>query len=134
MFILTVLGAGTVFAAVSLANTGSRGAIRAQVPGEAKTLAAHRVSPSGKAKLGLVYMFSDIEVAAGETNGGAIKCPKNWHPVSGLFSSESDGVLAASDAPTSERKWAVFVLNQGTSKVAVTIGAVCEKGLPITQP
>ena len=135
ILVLAVLGGTAVFAAVSLANSGSGGAIRVQVPGEVKTLDAHRVSPSGKdSKLGLVYVFADVTIAPRETGGGAVKCPKKWHPVSGLFTSDSDVVLA-SDAPISERKWAVFVLNQSSNAEAtVTIGAVCVKGLPIPPP
>ncbi len=131
--ILVVLVGVAAFTAVSLANSSSGGAIRAQVPGEVKTLDADRVSASGNdSKLGLAYLFTDVDVGPRETNGGAVKCPKKSHPVSGLFTSDSDEVVLASDAPISERKWAVFVLNQSSNTdAAVTIGAVCEKGLPL---
>ena len=141
--ILAVLIGAAVFAAVSLANDDSGSVIQAQVPGEAKTLDAHaattargealRASASAKGSgLALRYLFADVKVAPGDTDGGAIKCPKKLTPVSGLFTSDSDGVLAASDAPISSRKWAVFVLNETNTEATVTIGAVCEKGLPLT--
>ena len=134
--ILVVLVGVAAFTAVSLANSGSGGVIQAEVPGEAKTLDAHRlttaqaigVNASAKpSQFNVRYFLADVTVAPGETDGGAIKCPKTWHPVSGLFSSESDGVLAASDAPLFRNKWAVFVLNQGNTQATVTIGAVCAK-------
>ena len=142
--ILAVLVGAAVFTAVSLANDDSGSVIQAQVPGEAKTLDAHRLTTAqskaggsdttthGSFKFGLRYLFADVKVAPGATDGGAIKCPKKWNPVSGLFSSDSDGVVAASDAPISTRKWAVFVLNQTNTEATVTIGAVCESGLPLT--
>jgi hypothetical protein len=123
-----LLGAA-LFTVGGLANSGSGTVTRAQVPAEAKTL-----DTKASAKGSLLYNFTEVKVAAGETDGGAIKCRKGWHPVSGLFSSESDGVLAARDAPVSTRKWAVFVLNQGPRQATVTIGAVCEKGLEIPPP
>lgn len=143
ILIVTVLAGAAVFTAVSLANTGSEGVIQAQVPGVAKTLAAQPataaegkalgISASAKSSLALRYLFADVKVAPRETNGGAIKCPKKWNPVSGLFTSDSDAVVAVSDAPISTRKWAVFVLNQdANTEATVTIGAVCVKGLPLT--
>ena len=142
--ILGVLVAAAVFAAVSLANTGPGSMSQTQLPGEAKTLDVHPMTTAqGKvlgvnaasakgSKFALRYLFADINVGAGETKGGTIKCPgKNWHPVSGLFATDSNRVVTASDAPVSERKWAVFVRNEGT-QARVTVGAVCEKGLPVT--
>jgi hypothetical protein len=142
LLILAVLVGAAVFAAVSLANTGSGSTSQTQLPGEAKTLNTHPMTASqGKAlgvkasakrsKFGLRYLFADINVAAGQTKGGAIRCPKKWHPVSGLFFTDSNRVVTASDAPVSLRKWAIFVRNEGTQTM-VTVGAVCEKGLPVT--
>jgi hypothetical protein len=140
--ILAVLVGAAVFTAVSLANTGSGSEIQAQVPGEAKTLDAHPMTTAqGKAlgvnasakrsKFGLRYLFADLNLTPGETDGGAIRCPKKWHPVSGLFATDSKRVVTASDAPISKRKWAIFVRNEGITQVTVTVGAVCEKGLPV---
>ena len=82
ILIVTVLAGAAVFTAVSLANTGSEGAIQAQVPGVAKTLAAQPataaegkalgISASAKSSLALRYLFADVKVAPRETNGGAI--------------------------------------------------------------
>jgi hypothetical protein len=142
--ILAVLVGAAVFAAVSLANTGSGSTSQTQLPGEVKALDAHPMTTAeGKAlgvkasakrsKFALRYLFADINVGAGQTKGGAIKCPgKKWHPVSGLFSSASNRVVTASDMPVSLRKWAIFVRNEGASQAKVTVGAVCEKGLPVT--
>lgn len=143
--VLAVLVGAAVFTAVSLANAGSGSVIQAQVPGEVKTLDAHRLTTAQGKALGvnasakgsqfeLRYLFADVKLAPGETDGGAISCPKKWHPVSGLFTSDSNGVLSASDAPISQRKWAVFVFNQANTQAKVTIGAVCEKGLPVSSP
>jgi hypothetical protein len=140
--ILAVVVGAAVFAAVSLANSGSGSTSQTQLPGEAKTLDAHPMTTAeGKAlgvkasakrsKFALRYLFADINVAAGEINGGEIKCPKKWHPVSGLFASDSGEVVTAADAPTSTRKWAVFVRNEGNAAALATVGAVCEKGLPV---
>jgi hypothetical protein len=143
-FVLAVLIGAAAFTAVSFANAGSGSVIQAQVPSEAKTLDAHRLTMAQGKALGvkaskkgsgfkLRYLFADVNVAPRETGGGAIKCPKKWHPVSGLFSSDTNEVVTVSDAPISKRKWAVFVLNQSSNTDAtVTIGAVCEKGLPIS--
>ncbi len=139
--ILAVLVGAAIFTAVSLANTGSGSTIQVQLPGEAKTLDAHQLTTArGKAvganasavrsKFGLVYLFDDVNLAPGETDGGALRCPKKWHPVSGLFSSDSNQVVTATDAPISQRKWAVFVRNEANTGEMATIGAVCEKGLP----
>jgi hypothetical protein len=127
----TLVGAA-VFTVVGLANSGSGNVTQALVPSEARTLDA-RASAKGSG-LKLLYHFTEVDVESGETDGGAIKCRKKWHPVSGLFTSESDGVLAARDAPVSQRKWAVFVFNQGSDEATVTIGAVCEKGLAFPPP
>ena len=78
------------------------------------------------------YVFSDAKVSAEDTGGGTIKCPKNWHPVSGLFTSDSKNVVSTTSAPVSDRKWSVFVRNEGSDQASVTIGAVCVTGLPIT--
>ena len=140
--ILAVLVGAAVFAAVSLANTGSGSTSQTQLPGEPKTLDAHPMTMAQSKALGvkaaakrhrfaLRYLFADINVGAGQTKGGAIRCPKKWHPVSGLFFSDSNRVVTASDAPISTRAWAVFVRNEGT-QTRVTVGAVCEKGLPVT--
>lgn len=143
--ILAVLVGAAVFAAVSLANTGPGSRGQTQLPGEAKTLDAHPMTAAqGKAlgvkasaknsQFALRYLFADINVGPGQTEGGAIPCPgKNWHPVSGLFATDSARVVTAYDAPISTRKWAIFVRNEGT-KTKVTVGAVCEKGLPLTAP
>ncbi len=72
--ILAVLVGAAVFAAVSLANNGSGGTIRAQLPGEAKTLNAHQMTRAqGKAlgveaaakrsKFGLRYYFALEDLA-----------------------------------------------------------------------
>jgi hypothetical protein len=140
--ILAVLVGAAVFTAVSLANSDSKSAIQPQLPGKAKTLNAHRMTTTqGKAlgvkasangsKLGLKYLFSDFDVAPGQTRGGAIKCPKKWHPVSGLFATDSRQVVTASDAPISQRKWGIFVRNEANTGAKVTVGAVCVKGLPV---
>jgi hypothetical protein len=142
--ILAVLVGAALFAAVSLANTGSGNTGQTQLPGEAKTLDAHRMTtaqgkalgvsaPAKGSKFGLLYFFADINVGPGQTKGGSIKCPKKWDPVSGLFFTDSNRVVTASDAPISQRKWAIFVRNEGT-QAKVTVGAVCEKGLPVTAP
>ena len=141
--VLAVLVAAAVFAAVSLANTGSGSTSQTQLPGEAKTLDAHPMTTAqGKAlgvkaaakrhRFALRYLFADINVAAGQTKGGTIRCPKKWHPVSGLFFTDSNEVVTATDAPASERKWGIFVRNEGTQTTTVAVGAVCEKGLPLT--
>ena len=140
--ILVVLIGAAVFAAVGLASAGSGGTTQPQLPGEAKTLDAHRMTTAeGKdlgfkasakrSRFGLVYLFAEINLTPGKTKGGALRCPRRWHPVSGLFASDSNQVVTASDAPTSTRKWAVFVRNEGSTTVKATIGAVCEKGLPV---
>jgi len=139
--ILAVLVGAAVFAAVSLANTGSGSTTQIPLPGEAKTLDAHPMTAAQGKALGvkasakrsrfkLLYFFADINhLAPGETDGGEIKCRKKWHPVSGLFASDSGDVVTAADAPTSMRKWAVFVRNEGNTETTATVGAVCEKGL-----
>jgi len=142
--ILAVLIGAAVFAAVSLANVGS-GSTPSQVPGEAKTLDTHGMTTAqGKAlgvnasakgsKFGLRYLFADVNLAPGATDGGAIRCPKKWHPVSGLFATDSTRVVTASDSPISTRKWAIFVRNEANTQASVTVGAVCEKGLPVLAP
>ena len=143
--ILTVVVGAAVFTAVSLANDGSGSVIQAQVPGDVKTLDAHRMTTTqGKAlgvnaasakrsRFGLRYLFVEFNLAPGETKGRAIRCPRRWHPVSGLFFADSKRVVTLSDAPTSPRTWAVFVRNEG-GQTSATVGAVCEKGLPITAP
>jgi hypothetical protein len=144
--ILAVVVGAAVITAVSLANTGSGSTIQAQLPGEAKTLDAHRMTTAQskalgvkasarRSKFGLVYLFAEINVAPGETNGGAIRCPgKKWHPVSGLFGTDSNEVVTATDAPITMRRWAVFVRNEGNIQVPVVVGAVCEKGLRFPPP
>ena len=82
-----------------------------------------------RSKFGLLYLFADIDVGRGETSGGEIRCRKKWHPVSGLFFTDSHEVVPATDAPSSTRKWAMFVRNEGDTQANVTVGAVCEKGL-----
>jgi hypothetical protein len=139
--ILAVLVGAAVFTAVSLANGGSGSGSQAQFPGEAKTVDGHRMTTAQakalrvnasatSSRFGLRYLFVDINLAPGETKGRAIRCPRRWHPVSGLFFADSKRVVTASDAPTSKRTWAVFVRNEG-SQTGATVGAVCEKGLPI---
>ena len=143
--ILAVLIGAAVFAAVSLANAGSGSVMQTQIPGEAKTLDAHPMTTAqGKAlginasanrpRFGLRYLFAEVNLAPGATDGGAIRCPKKWHPVSGLFATDSTRVVTASDSPVSTRKWAVFVRNEANIQASVTVGAVCEKGLPILSP
>ena len=143
--VLSVLVGAAVFAAISMARNGSESTTRAQLPGEAKTLDAHPMTAAqGKAlgvkasvkrhRFGLRYLFADVNVAPGQTDGGTIRCPKKWHPVSGLFATDSKRVVTASDAPVSTRKWAIFVRNEGSTQVTVTVGAVCEKGLPVFAP
>jgi hypothetical protein len=125
------LGAA-VFTVVGLANSGSGSLSRAQVPTEART---HDAKASAKgSRFALLYHFHDVKVAPGETDGRAIRCRKGWHPISGWFTSESDGVLAARNAPVSTRKWEVLVFNQGATEATVTVGIVCEKGLNIPPP
>jgi hypothetical protein len=83
-----------------------------------------------RSRFALLYLFADInQLAPGETDGGEIRCRKRWHPVSGLFVSDSGEVVTVTDAPTSTRKWAVFVRNEGNTETTATVGAVCEKGL-----
>ena len=143
--ILAVLVGAAAFTAVSLANTGPGSTSQTQLPDEPKTLDAHQMTAAeGKAlgvkasakqsKFALRYLLADINVGAGQTKGGTIKCPgKKWHPVSGLFATGSNRVVTASDAPVSTHKWAIFVRNEGT-QTGVTVGVVCEKGLPVTAP
>jgi hypothetical protein len=142
--ILAVLVGATAFTAISLASSGSGDQVA--LPGKAKTLDAHRMSTAAgnvlglkasakRSRFGLVYLFADINnLAADETDGGRIRCPRKFHPVSGLFFTESDEVVTATDAPVSTRAWAVFVRNEGGSPTSATVGAVCEKGLRITPP
>jgi hypothetical protein len=115
--ILTVLVGAAVFAAVSLANDGS---------------GSRAANVSAKSSRALRYLFADVNLTPNETAGRAFKCPKKWHPVSGLFEPDSDEVVTAFDGPISARKWRVRVRNEGHTQASVTIGAVCEKGLPIT--
>jgi hypothetical protein len=142
--ILTVVVGAAVFTAVSLANDGSGSAIP-QVPGEIKTLDAHRMTTAKGKALGvkasarrsrfkLLYFFRNVNVTPGQTNGGAFRCPKEWHPVSGMFEPDTDGVVPAFDGPLSRRRWAIFVFNEGTAQATVLVGTVCEKGLPIPPP
>jgi hypothetical protein len=143
--ILAVAVGAAVFTAVSLANDGS-GSTIPQVPGEMKTLDAHRMTTGlGKAlgakasakhsRFKLLYFFHDVHVPPGETRGGKISCrKKKWHPVSGLFEPDRGGVVPAFDGPVSKRKWGIFVFNEGSTEATVLIGAVCEKGLPIPPP
>jgi hypothetical protein len=77
----------------------------------------------------LRHKFADVTLTPNETEGHGFKCPKKWHPVSGLFNPDTNDVVTVADAPVSERKWRVRVRNEGNKKTNVTIGAVCEKGL-----
>src|SRR5215207_2917859 len=140
--ILAVLVGAAIFAAVSLANTGSESTTQVQLPGEAKTLDAHPMTTAEGKALGakasakrsrfkLLYHVAEISVGPGETDGGEIRCRKKWHPVSGLFATDSTRVVTASDTPVSKRGWAIFVRNEGSTGAAVAVGAVCEKGLRI---
>jgi hypothetical protein len=127
----TLVGA-VVFTVVGLANSGPGSRSRAEVATEART---HDAKASAKgSRFALLYHFHDVKVAPGETDGRAIRCRKGWHPISGWFTSESDGVLAARNAPVSTLKWEVFVFNQGATEATVTVGIVCEKGLNIPPP
>ena len=112
--IVAVLLGAAGFAAVSLADDRSGSAVTSKDSNPA-----------------MRYVFSDVKVSAGDTGGRAIKCPKKWHPVSGLFTSDSSKVVSTSSAPVSERKWSVSVRNEGTEQASVTIGAVCVTGIPI---
>jgi hypothetical protein len=114
--ILAVLVGAAVFAAVSLANAGSA-----------------NVSEKSS-RFGLRYKFADVTLGRHETKARAFRCPKGWHPVSGLFNPDSDDVVTTADAPVTERKWRVRVRNDGATQANVTVGAVCEKGLPLTAP
>ena len=139
--ILAVLVGAAVFAAVSFANNGSGRTTQIPLPGEAKTLNAHPMTTAeGKAlgfkasvkrrRFGLLYFFAPINhLAPGETDGGTIGCRKKWHPVSGLFASDSGEVVTVADAPNSTREWAIFVHNEGNTETTAIVGAVCEKGL-----
>ena len=111
--VVAVLVAAAVFTAVSLANTGPT-----------------NVSAKGSQFM-LRYKFADVTLTPNETEGHGFRCPKNWHPVSGLFNPDTKKVVSVADAPVSERKWRVRVRNEGNKKANVTIGAVCEKGLPL---
>jgi anaerobic selenocysteine-containing dehydrogenase len=111
--VLAVLVGAAVFTAVSLANTGP----------------ANVSAKSSQFKLR--YLFADVNLTPNETDGQGFRCPKGWHPVSGLFNPDSDDVVTAADAPVSQRKWRVRVRNEGNKKATVTIGAVCEKGLAL---
>jgi hypothetical protein len=140
--ILAVLVTAAVFAAVSMASTGSGSTIQVQLPGEAKMVDGHPM-PTAQAealavnasatssRFGLRYLFADVNLGPGKTKGRAIRCPRRWHPVSGLFFADSKRVVTLSDAPTSKRTWAVFVRNEGNTQTGATVGAVCEKGVPI---
>jgi len=112
--VLAVLVGAAVFTAVSLGNTGP---------------AANDSAKSSQFKLR--YLFADVNLTPNETEGHGFKCPKGWHPVSGLFNPDSDDVVTAANAPVSQRKWRVRVRNDGNKKATVTIGAVCVKGLPL---
>jgi hypothetical protein len=120
--ILAVVVGAAVFTAVSLANDGSGSKALG-----AKASAKHR-------RFALLYQFHNVNVAPGETKGGAIKCRKKWHPVSGFFEPDSEGVVPTFDGPVSKRKWRIRVFNEGSTQATVTVGAVCEKGLPIPPP
>ena len=137
---LAVVVGAAVFAAVSLANTGSGGTTQPPLPFEPKTLDAHPMTTaqgkplgfkaSGKhRRFGIRYLFAEDRVPARMLGGGAIKCPKKWHPISGLFSTDSNRVVSAGDAPLSKRKWVVIVRNEASAPTDVGVGAVCEKGL-----
>jgi hypothetical protein len=114
--ILAVLVGAAVFGAVSLANAGS-GSVSAKNP-----------------QFALRYLFDDVNLPPKETKGHTFKCPTSWHPVSGLFEPDSRRVVTTFDGPTSERNWRVRVRNEGHTKASVTLGTVCEKGLPLTAP
>jgi hypothetical protein len=115
--VLAVLVGAAVFAAVSLASTD-----QGKVPA---------ASVSATSSLGLRYLFVDVNLARNETVGHTFKCPQGWHPVSGLFNPDSNDVVSAVNAPTSQRKWRVRVRNEGHGQTKATIGAVCVKGLPL---
>jgi hypothetical protein len=114
--ILAVLAGAAVFTAVSLASTD-----QGKAPG---------ANVSAASSLGLRYLFAEVNLAQNQTDGHTFKCPQGWHPVSGLFNPDSNEVVTAADAPTSQRKWRVLVRNEGQAQAKVTIGAVCVKGLP----
>jgi hypothetical protein len=117
ILILAVLVGAAAITAVSLANPGS-GSVTANAAAKGSAF-------------GLRYKFADpIDLSRNEADGRVLKCPKGWHPVSGLFDSTSNDVVAVEDAPASQRAWAVRVRNEGP-EVSVTIGAVCVKGLPL---
>jgi hypothetical protein len=143
--ILAVLVGAAVFAAVSLASGGSGSGSQAQFLGEMKTVDGHPMATAkGNAlgvkaaakghRFGLRYLFAEFNLAADQTKGRVIRCPKKWHPVSGLHFADSnqvDRVVTVFDAPTSTRKWGISVRNEASKKTRATIGAVCVKGLPV---
>lgn len=116
ILILAVLVGTAAITAVSLANPGSGGPTA-------------NAAAKGS-EFGLRYKFADLALSRNQAAGRQFKCPKGWHPVSGLFDSTSNDVVIVEDAPATQRAWAVRVRNEGPD-VSVTIGVVCVKGLPL---
>ena len=117
ILIVAVLVGTAAITAVSLANPGS-GSVTAN-------------AAATGSQFGLRYKFDDIDLSRNEVDGRLLKCPKKgWHPVSGLFDSTSNDVVAVQDAPATQRAWVVRVRNDGPD-VSVTVGVVCVKGLPM---
>lgn len=128
--ILAVLVGATVFAAVSWASTNSGSPTRES--GDATAQREARATVSGqRPRFGLRYLFAEVNLGPNETAGRVFRCPRRWHPLSGLFVPDSNEVVTAADGPVSQRKWLVRVRHDGGGQTKVTIGAVCARGLPI---
>ena len=149
--VLAAFAAFAIFAAVSSGNGEPSAVIRSHIdPSKAATLDTHRLTrgeaptvglkPSGDGStLGIRYYFAQVSLddRGGFTGGGAIQCPKKWHPISGFFGSDQPFVHAFFNGPVSTRKWVVLVAadaldfpNPPPPSTAL-VGAMCGKGLPI---
>jgi hypothetical protein len=150
--VLGAIVALAIFAAVGSGNSESSNVIRSHIdPSEAKTIDVHRLTPAqgrtagvqasggGSKSSGIRYLGAEVTLddSGGFVAGGAIKCPKKWHPISGFHASEHPFVSAFFNAPTSDREWVVLVYAQSEtgppiiSNPQVLVGVVCEKGLPV---
>lgn len=148
--LIPVLGAVValgIFAAVSSGDSEPSSVIRSHIdPSKAATLNTDRLTPEaattvglkpGASSPGIRYFFAEVTLdnSGGFIGGGAIKCPKKWHPISGFFGSDQPFVHAFVDGPISSRKWVVLVTAQPLTGPPPTstavVGAICAKGLPI---
>jgi hypothetical protein len=126
--ILAVLVGGMVFAAISFASTNSGSASQESAAATAQDKARATVAGQ-RQRFGLRYLFAEVNLGPNETGGRVFRCPRRWHPLSGLFVPDSNEVVSAADGPVSQRKWLVRVRHDGGGQAKVTIGAVCAKGL-----